>query len=125
MNEKLSKFLGTVFGIVVMILLLMAGINYSKKHDVNYPWKGSIFLKKEDSQQVLKSKDFKTVEDCRDWVNSQEKDLNYVKLWNQREDSYHDPHRHNQKNYMSKVKFPSSKDGLNFALVFGVEKGDD
>ncbi len=75
-SEKLQKFIGGVIGVLIIIGGIALILNYIESR----PWKGMIDL---NSGKQL-NKDFKTLEDCREWAEKEAKkldlaiaDLNY------------------------------------------------
>lgn len=65
MKDKIVQVIGTILGIILIPVLIGLGMSYSRKHDEEYPWKSSFFYIA--TEHIIDSKDFKTLEDCREW----------------------------------------------------------
>jgi len=74
-KQKLKKgcltLLKGILGIVFIGTILSIAMNKDKEHDREYPWYGSVWYIYTDSISVFDNKQFKTLEECREWAKKQ------------------------------------------------------
>lgn len=82
--EGIKKFFGCCLGIVLVGVLIAGGMKYQEKQENKYPWKGTFYRIIEQDSMLTDSKDFESLEKCRDWAeeradhyNLREKEYDY------------------------------------------------
>ncbi len=76
MREKILRVIGIIIGIALIPVLIGWGINNSEQYARDYPWKASIFLTA-NKNNIIDSKDVKSLDECRAWVNERTKNFAY------------------------------------------------
>ena len=64
MKETLLKIVRGIMGILLIFFLIKWGMQIQNKQDEKYPWTASIYTE----TQILDSKEFESVEKCREWI---------------------------------------------------------
>jgi len=72
MKDAFLKIVGGIIGIALIFFLIKWGMQIQDKHQEKYPWTASIYTE----TQILDSKEFETVEQCREWIETKRDGLN-------------------------------------------------
>jgi hypothetical protein len=63
-------------GIIFVGFLINLGMEKKEEYDNKYPWYGSIWYGTADSKSIFDDKQFKTLEECREWAKKHEESKN-------------------------------------------------